>query len=485
MATYTVYHCNALTGGADRALDSYTCVNLNADSRALVSDATHGFLYFKFNASSTDAENVTTHPFKVRPDDYATLGAGVWEETPPTLAHVQGTDQGLDTGGSNAVTAADLKTLKDTTVPGKADKVSGATNGNFAGLDASGNLTDSTKKAADFDVAGAASGAISTHESSYTHSDIATNTSARHTQSHAITSTSDHTSSATSGKVLKADANGLPIDATNTDAEVSAAVTASHARSHALTSTDDHTVSGLTSGHFLKATGATTFAFGAHGLSASDVSAVALSLFNANTILSADTDNTPAAITISEQQVVGRITSGSIKGLSTTELTGLVTDASTTVKGKVELAIASEVNTGTSTTLAVTPDALAGSNLGTKHVGMVLFESDTDVAVGDGTAPITIPAEMNGMNLVNVIASVHTKGVTGTTDVQLRRRRAGSDVDMLSTKITIGDEYYATDETINTSNDDVATGDQIYIDVDAVHTTTPKGLSVTLSFRLP
>ena len=32
----------------------------------------------------------------------------------------------------------------------KADKVTGATNGNFAGLDASGNLTDSGKKAADF-----------------------------------------------------------------------------------------------------------------------------------------------------------------------------------------------------------------------------------------------------------------------------------------------------------------------------------------------
>ena len=33
---------------------------------------------------------------------------------------------------------------------GKADKVSGATNGNFAGLDANGNLTDSGQKAADF-----------------------------------------------------------------------------------------------------------------------------------------------------------------------------------------------------------------------------------------------------------------------------------------------------------------------------------------------
>ena len=35
-------------------------------------------------------------------------------------------------------------------ITGKADKVSSATNGNFAGLDSNGNLTDSGKKASDF-----------------------------------------------------------------------------------------------------------------------------------------------------------------------------------------------------------------------------------------------------------------------------------------------------------------------------------------------
>jgi hypothetical protein len=41
-------------------------------------------------------------------------------------------------------------TAHSPSVSGKADKVAGATSGNFAGLDASGNLTDSTKKASDF-----------------------------------------------------------------------------------------------------------------------------------------------------------------------------------------------------------------------------------------------------------------------------------------------------------------------------------------------
>ena len=61
-----------------------------------------------------------------------------------------------------------------------------------------------------------------------------------HTRQHSITDTSDHTSTATSGQMLKADANGLPVNATNTDAQVSGAVSASHTRSHAISSTSDH-----------------------------------------------------------------------------------------------------------------------------------------------------------------------------------------------------------------------------------------------------
>lgn len=47
-----------------------------------------------------------------------------------------------------------------------------------------------------------------------------------HDRSHSITSTSDHTSTATSGQMLKANASGLPVDASNTDAQVVSAVLA-------------------------------------------------------------------------------------------------------------------------------------------------------------------------------------------------------------------------------------------------------------------
>ena len=48
------------------------------------------------------------------------------------------------------------------------------------------------------------------------------------------------------------------------------------------------------------------------------------SLFDANTIIKADSDDTPAALTIAEQQLVGRITAGVITGLTATQVRTLL-----------------------------------------------------------------------------------------------------------------------------------------------------------------
>lgn len=48
------------------------------------------------------------------------------------------------------------------------------------------------------------------------------------------------------------------------------------------------------------------------------------SLFDANTILAADSDDTPAALTINEQRIVGRITSGNITGLTAAQIRTLI-----------------------------------------------------------------------------------------------------------------------------------------------------------------
>lgn len=118
-----------------------------------------------------------------------------------------------------------------------------------------------------------------------------------------------------------------------------------------------------------------------------------------------------------------------------------------------------------------------------KELNASIFGSGTTVSVGDGTEGIVIPPSMNGMALEDVVVAVHTKGITGTTEVQVRKRRAGVDSDMLSTKVTLGDEFFANDGTPNVATKYVSTGDVIYPDVDLVHSgTAPLGLDITYVF---
>lgn len=175
---------------------------------------------------------------------------------------------------------------------------------------------------------------------------------------------------------------------------------------------------------------------------------------------------------------VGTVTSGNVDAV--------VSAASLTVAGKIEIATAAETTTGTDATRAVSPDGLSGSVFGQRPVLIQSFDSGTAVATGDGVNAVAIPAALNGMNLISATATVNDKGITGTTDVQIRRRRAGVNADMLSTKITLGDEFFASDGVVDAANDDVNTGDQIYIDVDAVHSgTAPNGLTTVFTFQLP
>ena len=162
--------------------------------------------------------------------------------------------------------------------------------------------------------------------------------------------------------------------------------------------------------------------------------------------------------------------------------------ASATAAGHVELATIAETDTGTDAARAVTPDGLAGSVHGEKVVQIVVFERATDVATGDGKADFHVPSTLNGMNLVEVHAEVITAGTTGTTDIQIAN--ATQAADMLSTKLTIdsgetGSDTAAAAAVINAAEDDMQTNDMLRIDVDAVSTTAPKGLIVTLTFRLP
>lgn len=162
--------------------------------------------------------------------------------------------------------------------------------------------------------------------------------------------------------------------------------------------------------------------------------------------------------------------------------------ASDTVAGKIEIAVASEVNTGTDATRAISPDSLAGSNFGIRYVSISVVAPATDVAATDGQAYFHIPPGLNGMNLVYAHGFVVTAGTTNSTTVQIYNLTQTAN--MLTNLIEIetgelGSDTASPGVTIDTTNDDVATNDVIRVDVKTISTTAPKGLVVTLGFALP
>jgi len=120
----------------------------------------------------------------------------------------------------------------------------------------------------------------------------------------------------------------------------------------------------------------------------------------------------------------------------------------------------------------------------TTSISMVVFKSTSEVVAGNGTIAFSVPFTMNKLVLKDVIGTVHTVGSGNTTDIQIRKRRAGIETNLLSTKLTIENEYYVRDAIINETNYQILTGDQLYVDVDNVEDVSPYGLSITMTFGI-
>jgi hypothetical protein len=123
-----------------------------------------------------------------------------------------------------------------------------------------------------------------------------------------------------------------------------------------------------------------------------------------------------------------------------------------------------------------------------RAISIEIVPATDDVVVGDGVAYFSMPLTINGYVLERVHARVITAGVTGTTDIQIANATLA--VDVLSTKLTIdsgetGSDTAAIPAVINLANDNAITDQLWRIDVDAVSTTKPKGLVVTLQFDVP
>jgi hypothetical protein len=138
------------------------------------------------------------------------------------------------------------------------------------------------------------------------------------------------------------------------------------------------------------------------------------------------------------------------------------------------------------------PDGLGSNktfvlNSSAKVVQLKIFDEATTVTTGDGKLIFMIPPELNGMNLVDADAYVTTVSSSGLVSVQIRN--VTDAVDMLSTVISVDSSEFtsytaATPPVINTSTDDVVTGDLIAIDVDGAGTGA-KGLGINLAFEMP
>lgn len=100
----------------------------------------------------------------------------------------------------------------------------------------------------------------------------------------------------------------------------------------------------------------------------------------------------------------------------------------------------------------------------------------------DGVAYFIIPSSLNGLNLVACNAKNITAGTGSATTIDIYNLT--DTVDMLSSAISIAAGATLGDGgTIDTSNDDVVTGDILRIDVSSISSTTaPKGLIITAEF---
>ncbi len=130
----------------------------------------------------------------------------------------------------------------------------------------------------------------------------------------------------------------------------------------------------------------------------------------------------------------------------------------------------------------------ANVNAAVKRIIIIKVIDDvTALTTGDGKTHVTIPIEMNGMNLISVGAHVYTVSSSGLPTVMIHNLTQA--VDMLSTAITIDENEKDSKDAvapavIDTGNDDVATGDEIRIDVDVAGTDI-LGLEIRLGFQLP
>lgn len=119
------------------------------------------------------------------------------------------------------------------------------------------------------------------------------------------------------------------------------------------------------------------------------LSIIAKTLFDANTILKADSDNTPIALAIAEQRIVGRITDGSITALTATQIRTLlnVEDGSTADQTGAEIVALLEALAEGSRLSHTKLDDVGASDHHAKYTDASAVTAAKTVKLDDFTAP--------------------------------------------------------------------------------------------------
>ena len=159
-----------------------------------------------------------------------------------------------------------------------------------------------------------------------------------------------------------------------------------------------------------------------------------------------------------------------------------------TAEGALELATTAEIDTGTDTTRAIPVDQFVASKRNIRWLVFNLVEAATDCAVasnigGDWVSPIAGTILQNDSTPFYLYATNSTAGVTGTMVVDIS---LGGTSIMTTNKLDFdtGEKTTTTAATPPDLTDTtLAVGDILTIDIDSIHTTPAKGLTLYLAIR--
>ena len=115
------------------------------------------------------------------------------------------------------------------------------------------------------------------------------------------------------------------------------------------------------------------------------------------------------------------------------------------------------------------------ASVGSATVQIAIVEHDTALTVGDAQYYWTVPKRFNGFNIKTIDCAVQNASGTGKPKFQFYNTRKAADI--LTTEVTIDVGEYTsytagTAAIVDTSNDDLLTGDRIRCDCDSAGTGT-------------